>query len=150
MDRVAKCSEADAAYLELLGDGRGGCRARMFWLQLVTLGDDILGGSPPGQVQAARSVLRGKAVTVVAHAGVSHLLTAAHSKDRQICRPLYWKPCPAFDAFRARQGAYLCFYHNQCFLCFLSGKHETCRAQKFTSCACVSIKPINVIVQNVV
>ena len=42
-------------------------------VQLVTLGDDILEGSPPGQVAAARSVLTGKGIALIANAAVSHL-----------------------------------------------------------------------------
>jgi len=36
----------------------------------VTTGPDILEGSPPGQAAAARSVLNGKRVSVIANASV--------------------------------------------------------------------------------
>ena len=42
-------------------------------MQLVTMGSEILEGSPPGQAAAARSVLNGKRVSVITNASVSWL-----------------------------------------------------------------------------
>ena len=73
----------------------GDLKCCMWRLQLVTMGEDILEGSPPGQAAAARSVLNGKRVSIITNASVGGRASLASSLSRLLSRQYLNDTCYA-------------------------------------------------------